>query len=163
MFVIPFASEPLLQSSACRRSQQALPMFTFANQAGLYMLETTLVALQDIKLEKIFDDHGRLGFLVSYVFPCSVLQASRGELVLGEDCRFLLHALIWCHCIDWNFLLGGMIYDGLCVEQTKSLYSYELPWPLYFHCCLPSMGIWLAQNIELQVYGWPKILNCIRE
>lgn len=39
--------------------EQALPVFTFANQAGLDMLETTLVALQDISLEKIFDDHGR--------------------------------------------------------------------------------------------------------
>lgn len=38
---------------------QALPVFTFANQAGLDMLETTLVALQDISLEKIFDEHGR--------------------------------------------------------------------------------------------------------
>lgn len=38
---------------------QALPVFTFANQAGLDMLETTLVALQDITLEKIFDDHGK--------------------------------------------------------------------------------------------------------
>ncbi|XP_047325602.1 homeobox-leucine zipper protein ATHB-15 [Impatiens glandulifera] len=40
-------------------SAKALPVFTFANQAGLDMLETTLVALQDITLEKIFDDHGR--------------------------------------------------------------------------------------------------------
>ncbi|XP_077209925.1 homeobox-leucine zipper protein ATHB-15-like [Tasmannia lanceolata] len=39
-------------------SLKALPVFTFANQAGLDMLETTLVALQDITLEKIFDDHG---------------------------------------------------------------------------------------------------------
>lgn len=38
---------------------QAVPVFSFANQAGLDMLETTLVALQDISLEKIFDDHGR--------------------------------------------------------------------------------------------------------
>lgn len=38
---------------------QALPVFTFANQAGLDMLETTLIALQDITLEKIFDDNGR--------------------------------------------------------------------------------------------------------
>lgn len=38
---------------------QALPVFTFANQAGLDLLETTLVALQDITLEKMFDDHGR--------------------------------------------------------------------------------------------------------
>jgi homeobox-leucine zipper protein len=40
-------------------SMKALPVFTFANQAGLDMLETTLVALQDISLEKIFDDNGR--------------------------------------------------------------------------------------------------------
>ncbi|XP_038693610.1 homeobox-leucine zipper protein ATHB-15-like isoform X2 [Tripterygium wilfordii] len=39
-------------------SLKALPVFTFANQAGLDMLETTLVSLQDITLEKIFDDHG---------------------------------------------------------------------------------------------------------
>jgi homeobox-leucine zipper protein len=38
---------------------QALPVFTFANQSGLDMLETTLVALQDITLEKVFDDQGR--------------------------------------------------------------------------------------------------------
>jgi homeobox-leucine zipper protein len=31
-------------------------MFTFANQAGLDMLETTLIALQDISLEKILQD-----------------------------------------------------------------------------------------------------------
>ena len=38
---------------------QSLPVFIFANQAGLDMLETTLVALQDITLDKIFDDSGR--------------------------------------------------------------------------------------------------------
>lgn len=31
----------------------------FANQAGLDMLETTLMALQDITLDKIFDESGR--------------------------------------------------------------------------------------------------------
>nr|GEV53906.1 homeobox-leucine zipper protein ATHB-15 [Tanacetum cinerariifolium] len=40
-------------------SMKALPVFTFANQAGLDMLETTLVALQDISLEKILDENGR--------------------------------------------------------------------------------------------------------
>ncbi|XP_073155662.1 homeobox-leucine zipper protein REVOLUTA-like isoform X2 [Henckelia pumila] len=40
-------------------SLKALPVFIFANQAGLDMLETTLVALQDITLDKIFDDSGR--------------------------------------------------------------------------------------------------------
>lgn len=38
---------------------QALPVFTFANQGGLDMLETTLVALQDITLERIFNDNGK--------------------------------------------------------------------------------------------------------
>lgn len=38
---------------------QTLPVFIFANQAGLDMLETTLVALQDITLDKIFDESGR--------------------------------------------------------------------------------------------------------
>ncbi|XP_010264677.1 PREDICTED: homeobox-leucine zipper protein REVOLUTA-like [Nelumbo nucifera] len=40
-------------------SLKPLPVFTFANQAGLDMLETTLVALQDISLDKIFDESGR--------------------------------------------------------------------------------------------------------
>ncbi|XP_043698712.1 homeobox-leucine zipper protein REVOLUTA-like [Telopea speciosissima] len=40
-------------------SLKPLPVFTFANQAGLDMLETTLVALQDITLDKIFDESGR--------------------------------------------------------------------------------------------------------
>ncbi|CDY31031.1 hypothetical protein Bca4012_006347 [Brassica carinata] len=38
---------------------QPQPVFMFANQAGLDMLETTLVALQGITLEKIFDESGR--------------------------------------------------------------------------------------------------------
>ncbi|KAF8408781.1 hypothetical protein HHK36_004850 [Tetracentron sinense] len=37
----------------------ASPVFTFSNQAGLDMLETTLVALQDIMLDKILDEAGR--------------------------------------------------------------------------------------------------------
>ncbi|KAI3729816.1 hypothetical protein L6452_18486 [Arctium lappa] len=40
-------------------SLKELPVFTFANQAGLDMLETTLVSLQDVALEKIFDDNER--------------------------------------------------------------------------------------------------------
>ncbi|GMH11850.1 hypothetical protein Nepgr_013691 [Nepenthes gracilis] len=40
-------------------SLKALPVLTFANQAGLDMLEITLAAVHDITLEKIFDDNGR--------------------------------------------------------------------------------------------------------
>ncbi|MBA0594674.1 hypothetical protein Gorai_011570, partial [Gossypium raimondii] len=40
-------------------SLKSQPVFIFANQAGLDMLETTLVALQDITLDKLFDESGR--------------------------------------------------------------------------------------------------------
>lgn len=43
-----------------------MPVFTFANQAGLDMLETTLVALQDISLEKVLDEHGRKGLFAEF-------------------------------------------------------------------------------------------------
>lgn len=43
-------------------SLKSHPVFTFANQAGLDMLETTLVALQDITLDRIFDESGRNTF-----------------------------------------------------------------------------------------------------
>ncbi|GMH31049.1 hypothetical protein Nepgr_032892 [Nepenthes gracilis] len=43
----------------CLLKSNVSPVFTFANQAGLDMLETTLVALQDIMLDKVLDDAGR--------------------------------------------------------------------------------------------------------
>ncbi|KAK7303562.1 hypothetical protein RJT34_14471 [Clitoria ternatea] len=43
----------------CSVKTNASPVFTFANQAGLDMLETTLVALQDIVLDKVLDESGR--------------------------------------------------------------------------------------------------------
>ncbi|CAL0301033.1 unnamed protein product [Lupinus luteus] len=43
----------------CSVKTNASPIFTFANQAGLDMLETTLVALQDIMLDKVLDEAGR--------------------------------------------------------------------------------------------------------
>ncbi|KAM3216666.1 homeobox-leucine zipper protein ATHB-15 [Capsicum annuum] len=50
----------------------ALPVFTFANQAGLYMLVKTLVALQDITLEKIDDDYGKKNLCIE--FPQTMQQ-----------------------------------------------------------------------------------------
>ncbi|CAM8886297.1 unnamed protein product [Rhodiola kirilowii] len=58
-------SEPVLKSlwhlsdAVLCCSLKALPVFTFANQAGMDMLETTFVALQEITLDKIFDENGR--------------------------------------------------------------------------------------------------------
>ncbi|KAK1282811.1 Homeobox-leucine zipper protein HOX32 [Acorus calamus] len=50
----------------CSLKPNASPVFTFANQAGLDMLETTLIALQDIALEKVLDEGGRKAFCAEF-------------------------------------------------------------------------------------------------
>ncbi|KAJ6715293.1 CLASS III HD-ZIP PROTEIN CNA1 [Salix viminalis] len=96
-------------------SLKALPVFTFANQAGLDMLETTLVALQDITLEKIFDDHGRKTLcsefpqIMQQGFTClqgGICMSSMGRPVSYE------RAVSWkvlneeenAHCICFMFI-----------------------------------------------------------
>ncbi|MFS7950420.1 putative transcription factor & lipid binding HD-SAD family [Helianthus anomalus] len=101
-------------------SLKALPVFTFANQAGLDMLETTLVALQDISLEKVLDEHGRKGLFAEFAqimqqgFAClqgGVCSSSMGRPVSYE------RAVAWkvlndeenphCICfmfINWSFV-----------------------------------------------------------
>ncbi|KAF8388919.1 hypothetical protein HHK36_025601 [Tetracentron sinense] len=96
-------------------SLKALPVFTFANQAGLDMLETTLVALQDITLEKIFDDHGRKTLCTEFPqimqqgFAClqgGICLSSMGRPVSYE------RAVAWkvlneeenAHCICFMFM-----------------------------------------------------------
>nr|GMC76075.1 homeobox-leucine zipper protein athb-15 [Ipomoea batatas] len=96
-------------------SAKALPVFTFANQAGLDMLETTLVALQDITLEKIFDDHGRKSLcsefpqIMQQGFAClqgGICMSSMGRPVSYE------RAVAWkvlneeesAHCICFMFI-----------------------------------------------------------
>lgn len=59
-------------------------MFTFANQAGLDMLETSLVNLQDIMLEKILDENGRK--ILSLEFP-KIMQQVR----IRSVCRSLVY------------------------------------------------------------------------
>ncbi|KAL6627243.1 hypothetical protein ACP70R_030969 [Stipagrostis hirtigluma subsp. patula] len=96
-------------------SLKAMPVFTFANQAGLEMLETTLVALQDITLEKVFDDQGRknlcaeLPGVMEQGFACvqgGLCVSSLGRPVSYEK------ALAWkvldddsaAHCICFMFI-----------------------------------------------------------
>ncbi|KAI7989367.1 Homeobox-leucine zipper protein HOX33 [Camellia lanceoleosa] len=96
-------------------SLKALPVFTFANQAGLDLLETTLVALQDITLERILDDHGKktlfseLPQIMQQGFAClegGVCLSSMGRPVSYE------RAVAWkvlddeetAHCICFMFI-----------------------------------------------------------
>ncbi|KAE8732610.1 Homeobox-leucine zipper protein HOX32 [Hibiscus syriacus] len=96
-------------------SLKALPVFTFANQAGLDMLETTLVALQDITLEKIFDDNGRKALFAE--FPQVMQQGFmclQGGICLSSMGRPISYerAVAWkvindeenAHCICFMFI-----------------------------------------------------------
>ncbi|KAF2301166.1 hypothetical protein GH714_020576 [Hevea brasiliensis] len=80
-------------------SLKALPVFTFANQAGLDMLETTLVALQDITLEKIFDDHGRKTLCSE--FPQITQQFGMLRLICLSSARVLLVFKVESVCQAW--------------------------------------------------------------
>lgn len=101
-------------------SFKALPVFTFANQAGLDMLESTRVSLQDVTLEKIFNDHGRRTLLSE--FPHIMQQGFaclQGGLCLSSMGRPVSYerAVAWKvlnedespHCIcfmfvNWSFV-----------------------------------------------------------
>ncbi|KAH0452366.1 hypothetical protein IEQ34_019665 [Dendrobium chrysotoxum] len=61
-------------------SLKASPLFTFTNQAGLDLLETTLAVLQYISLEKILDDTGQK--VLGTKFP-KIMQQGFAYLPVG--------------------------------------------------------------------------------
>ncbi|XP_077243850.1 homeobox-leucine zipper family protein / lipid-binding START domain-containing protein [Tasmannia lanceolata] len=101
-------------------SLKASPVFTFANQAGLDMLETTLFALQDIMLDRILDEGGRKMLCSEFpkimqqgfvYLPAGVCVSSMGRPISYEQ------AVAWkvlneednIHCLafmfmSWSFL-----------------------------------------------------------
>ncbi|KAL0429859.1 UNVERIFIED_CONTAM: Homeobox-leucine zipper protein ATHB-15 [Sesamum radiatum] len=82
-------------------SVKAMPVFTFANQAGLDMLETTLVALQDISLEKIFDDHGRKNLCSE--FP-QIMQQGFATLQGGICLSSMSRPISYERAVAWKVL-----------------------------------------------------------
>ncbi|KAH6814640.1 Homeobox-leucine zipper family protein / lipid-binding START domain-containing protein [Perilla frutescens var. frutescens] len=97
-------------------SLKALPVFIFANQAGMDMLETTLVSLQDITLDKIFDDSGRKALFSEFAkimeqgfayLPAGICMSTMGRHVSYEQ------AVVWkvfaadestVHCLAFSFV-----------------------------------------------------------
>ncbi|KAK9153466.1 hypothetical protein Sjap_000946 [Stephania japonica] len=96
-------------------SLKSLPVFTFSNQAGFDMLETTLVALQDITLDKIFDESGRKTLCSDFAkimqqgfayLPNGICVSTMGRHVSYEQ------AIAWkvfneenvVHCIAFSFV-----------------------------------------------------------
>ncbi|XP_021745941.1 homeobox-leucine zipper protein REVOLUTA-like [Chenopodium quinoa] len=97
-------------------SLKSLPVLIFANQAGLDMLETTLVALQDVTLDKIFDESGRKSLCSDFpkimqlgyaCLPGGVCTSTMGRNVSYEQ------AIAWkvfaadettVHCLAFTFV-----------------------------------------------------------
>ncbi|RXH83652.1 hypothetical protein DVH24_005905 [Malus domestica] len=97
-------------------SLKSMPVFIFANQAGLDMLETTLVALQDISLDKIFDESGRKTLCADFAklmnqgfayLPAGICMSTMGRHVSYEQ------AIAWkvvaaeensVHCLAFSFV-----------------------------------------------------------
>ncbi|KAL5565679.1 hypothetical protein UlMin_028843 [Ulmus minor] len=97
-------------------SLKSMPVFIFANQAGLDMLETTLVALQDITLDKIFDDPGRKALCGDFAklmqqgfayLPAGICMSTMGRHVSFEQIvawKVLASDDNSVHCLAFSFI-----------------------------------------------------------
>ncbi|XP_058181540.1 homeobox-leucine zipper protein REVOLUTA [Rhododendron vialii] len=97
-------------------SLKAHPVFVFANQAGLDMLETTLVALQDITLDKIFDESGRKVLFSEFskimqqgfaCMPAGICMSTMGRHVSYEQAiawKVLAAEESTVHCLAFSFV-----------------------------------------------------------
>ncbi|XP_042433529.1 homeobox-leucine zipper protein HOX32-like isoform X2 [Zingiber officinale] len=81
-------------------SLKASPVFTFSNQAGLDMLETTLVALQDITLEAILDDSRKL---LCLEFP-KIMQQGFAHLPTGICLSSMGRPVSYEQAVAWKVL-----------------------------------------------------------
>ncbi|KAK1378629.1 hypothetical protein POM88_025373 [Heracleum sosnowskyi] len=77
------------------------PVFTFANQAGLDMLETTLVALQDIMLDKVLDEAGRKVLLSEF---SKIMQQGFAYLPAGICVSSMGRPISYDQAIAWKVL-----------------------------------------------------------
>ncbi|XP_041027891.1 homeobox-leucine zipper protein ATHB-14-like isoform X1 [Juglans microcarpa x Juglans regia] len=85
----------------CSVKTNASPVFTFANQAGLDMLETTLVALQDIMLDKILDEAGRKILCSEF---SKIMQQGFAYLPAGLCVSSMGRPLSYEQAITWKVL-----------------------------------------------------------
>lgn len=101
-------------------SLKQVPVFIFANQAGLDMLETTLVALQDITLDKIFDESARKNLIAYFAklmqqgfacMPAGICMSTMGRHASYDQ------AVAWkvhaednsVHCLAFSFINWSFI------------------------------------------------------
>ncbi|KAF9609085.1 hypothetical protein IFM89_012650 [Coptis chinensis] len=85
----------------CSLQTNASPVFTFANQAGLDMLETTLVALQDIMLDKIVNEAGRKTLCSEF---SKIMQQGFCRLPAGICVSSMDRSVSYQQAIAWKVL-----------------------------------------------------------
>ncbi|GMH15993.1 hypothetical protein Nepgr_017834 [Nepenthes gracilis] len=156
-------------------SLKVLPVFIFANQAGLDMLETTLVALQDIALDKILDDHGQKALysefpqIMQQGFAClqgGIFSSSMGRPVSYE------RAVAWkvlneeenAHCICFMFVNWTWVFTYLSFGKHFRRSFFRLVTQMEAHSekedvCLklldliPKDSKWLLKRDEERSHG----------
>ncbi|KAF6167858.1 hypothetical protein GIB67_027636 [Kingdonia uniflora] len=96
-------------------SLKSLPVFTFANQAGIDMLETSLLSLQDITVDKIFDEPRQKSLCSDFAkimqqgfayLPAGICLSTMGRHISYEQ------AVAWkvygeentLHCLAFSFI-----------------------------------------------------------
>ncbi|XP_020215009.1 homeobox-leucine zipper protein ATHB-14 [Cajanus cajan] len=85
----------------CSIKTNASPVFTFANQAGLDMLETTLVALQDIVLDKVLDEAGRKVLCIEF---SKIMQQGFAYLPAGICVSSMNRPVSYEQAIAWKVM-----------------------------------------------------------
>ncbi|CAM8889285.1 unnamed protein product [Rhodiola kirilowii] len=84
-------------------SIKAMPVLIFANQAGLDMLETTLVALQDVSLDKVFDESGRKALCSDFA---KIMQQGFAYLPAGICMSTMGRHVSYSQSVAWKVLAG---------------------------------------------------------
>ncbi|KAF9586798.1 hypothetical protein IFM89_039982, partial [Coptis chinensis] len=108
-------------ASRVKKACRASPVFTFANQAGLDMLETTLVALQDIMLDKILNEAGRKTLCSEFSkIVQQVFFLSYYPLTVGIYCTCIGH-IAWLLSFTGRDLRGqaSFLSTSNCMEGVE--------------------------------------------
>ncbi|KAK1588404.1 hypothetical protein Q3G72_022889 [Acer saccharum] len=105
----------------CCSLKQSLPVFIFANQAGLDMLETTLVALQDITLDKIFDEPGRKALCADFA---KLMQQGFAYLPAGMCMSTMGRHVSYDQAVAWKVLAASEENTVHCLAFTFVNWSF---------------------------------------
>ncbi|XLT05560.1 hypothetical protein HN51_044309, partial [Arachis hypogaea] len=104
-------------------SLKASPVFIFANQAELDMLETTLVALQDIMLNKVLDESGKK--ILCSEFSKIMQQRAGSKLKSRIIAEQFIHK--WSHVIEEERALRkseiGATKDENMITHKEEIFS----------------------------------------